>query len=70
MLQILLVTGPIYLLIALGYVSVRQGWVDKGGVRVLGRFVAMFCVPALLLRSLSRQPLGPVSYTHLRAHET
>jgi len=58
MLQILLVTGPIYLLIALGYVSVRQGWVDKGGVRVLGRFVAMFCVPALLLRSLSRQPLG------------
>ena len=36
MLQILLVTGPIYLLIALGYVSVRQGWVDKGGVRVLG----------------------------------
>lgn len=50
---LLQVTGPIYLLIGLGYVAARRGWISSDHGRVLGRFVAQFCVPALVLRTLS-----------------
>ncbi len=54
------VTTPIYLLVAVGFVSVRLGWMAPADMRVLGRFTAQFGVPALLFRSISRQPLGSV----------
>lgn len=57
---VLAVTTPIYLLIAVGFVSVRLGWMAPADMRVLGRFTAQFGVPALLFRSISRQPLGSV----------
>ena len=57
---VLAVTTPIYLLIAVGFVSVRLGWMAPPDMRVLGRFTAQFGVPALLFRSISRQPLGSV----------
>lgn len=58
MLSTLLITAPIYLLIALGFAAVRAGLVDKAGIQVLGRFVVMFCVPSLLLQALTQRPLG------------
>ncbi len=57
---VLAVTTPIYLLIAVGFASVRLGWMTSADMRVLGRFTAQFGVPALLFRAISRQPLGAV----------
>lgn len=60
MLKVLEVTGPIYLLILAGYGAVRLGWMKPPDLHVLGRFVARFCVPALLFRAVARQPLTAV----------
>lgn len=60
MLTILLITAPIYLLIALGFAAVRSGVFDKAAIRAMGRFVVLFCVPSLLLQSLTQHPLGEV----------
>lgn len=60
MLQILSITGPIYLIIAAGYIAVRYGLFSKDEARVLGRFVVNFCVPALVFRALSQRTLGEV----------
>lgn len=58
--NILSVTAPIYLLMAVGFAAVRLGWMSAADMRVLGRFVALFCVPALLFRAISRQSITEV----------
>ena len=60
MLQILSVTGPIYLIMAAGYMAVRWGFFTREEARVLGRFVVNFCVPALVFRALSQRTLREV----------
>lgn len=60
MLQILLITGPIYLIIAAGFIAVRRGFFSKDEARVLGRFLVNFCVPALVFRALSQRTLSEV----------
>ena len=60
MLNILTITGPIYLSIALGFAATRRGMFSKLDGQVLGRFVLNFALPAMLFNTLS-----PVSYTHL-----
>jgi malonate transporter len=60
MLAILTITGPIYLLILLGFASVRLGWFAKADMRVLGQFVVRIALPAMLFRVLSRQPVAQV----------
>ncbi len=58
--QILAITGPIYLLIALGYLAVRGGLFSKPDMRVLGKFVISFCLPALVFNALSQRSLGEI----------
>lgn len=60
MFQILAITAPIYLIIAAGFLSVRYGLFSKPDMRVLGRFVVNFCLPALIFNALSKRPLGEV----------
>lgn len=60
MFQILAITAPIYLIIAAGFLSVRYGLFSKPDMRVLGRFVINFCLPALIFNALSKRPLGEV----------
>ena len=60
MLRILEVTTPIYLLIALGFVAVRRGWMEIADMRSLGRFVARFGLPALIYRAISSQPIASI----------
>jgi malonate transporter len=60
MLTILNATAPIYLLIALGFFSVRQGWMTVPDIRSVGRFVARFGLPALLFRAIAAQPLETI----------
>lgn len=55
MLQILTITSPIYLIIALGYLVVRLGYFNKTEVRAMGRFIFMVAMPALLFNVLVDQ---------------
>ncbi len=60
MLQTLAVTGPIYLIIALGYVAVRFDVLSKPDMRVLGTFVVDFALPALIFTALTQHPIEDV----------
>lgn len=58
MLDILAITGPIYLCIALGYASVRWRVFTATDMRVLGKFVIQFALPALLFNALASRPIA------------
>jgi predicted permease len=58
MLTTLGVTGPIYLVIALGYFAVRSEVLSRLDMRVLGTFVIKFALPALVFTALSQRPVS------------
>lgn len=60
MLSILAVTAPIYLIMLGGYAAVRGGLFAAADMRVMGRLVIYFCLPALLFRTLAQQPLADI----------
>lgn len=60
MLDILAITGPIYLCIAGGYASVRWGLFGKADMKVFGKFVIDIALPALLFNALASRPLAEV----------
>lgn len=60
MLQTLAITGPIYLVIALGFLAGRAGTFSKLDMRVLGTYVVKFALPALVFTALSQRPVGEV----------
>jgi malonate transporter len=60
MLNILTITGPIYLSIALGFVATRRGLFSKVDGQVLGRFVLNFALPAMLFNTLSQRNFAEV----------
>jgi malonate transporter and related proteins len=59
-LHILSITFPIYLIVLLGWLAVRKGFFDKPDLRVLGRFVVQFALPALLFKALGSRPMHEV----------
>lgn len=60
MIEVLTITAPIYLLIGLGYAAGRARLFAVAELRVLGRFVLMFSLPALLFDAVSRRRLQEV----------
>jgi malonate transporter and related proteins len=60
MLDILAITGPIYLCIALGYLATRRGLFDRADMRVFGKFVINLALPALLFNALSQRSVGEI----------
>ena len=60
MLQTLAITGPIYLVIALGFLAGRFGIFSKPDMRVLGTFVAKIALPALVFTALSQRPVNEI----------
>ena len=58
MLDILAITGPIYLLIALGFAATQWGGFEKSDTRTLGKFVIQLALPALLFKALSQNKLS------------
>ena len=60
MFDILTITGPIYILILSGFIATRFGMFDTNDMRVLGKFVLNFALPALIFRALSQRPLEEV----------
>lgn len=60
MLGILSVTGVVFILIALGYISVRLSVLSEPDMGALGRFVISFALPALIFRAMSERDLGEI----------
>jgi malonate transporter len=60
MLNILSITGPIYLSIGVGYVATRQGFFSKTDGQVLGRFVLNFGLPAMLFNALAQRQFSDI----------
>ncbi len=62
MLDILAITGPIYLIIATGFLCTRWGLFSKADMRVFGKFVLNIALPALLFNALAQRPLREVMH--------
>lgn len=60
MLDTFAITGPIYLVMALGFAAGRLGVFSRADFRVLGSFVAKFALPALVFTALSQRPVGEI----------
>jgi len=60
MLDILSITGPIYLTIVLGFLTTRFGLFSPADMRVLGKFVINLALPALLFNALAQRPIAQV----------
>ena len=58
--DILGITGPIYLAIALGYLATRRGVFSKTDMPVFGKFTINIALPALLFNALSQRSVGEV----------
>lgn len=59
-LEILSITGPIYLAIALGFVTTRRGVFSKADMALFGKFTIQIALPALLFNALSQRSLGEI----------
>lgn len=55
MLDILAITGPIYITILIGYLTTRQGIFAKSDMRVFGKYVINLALSALLFNALSQR---------------
>lgn len=69
MLDILAITGPIFIVIAIGFAAVRYGLFAKADTRALGAFVINIALPAVLFKALSQRSFGEVlNLTYLAAY--
>lgn len=58
MIEVLTITFPIYLVIALGFAVVRSGLVGVDDIRAIGRVVISVFIPATLFVNVSRVPVA------------
>jgi predicted permease len=63
--NVLTVTTPIFLLIALGFFATRAEWISQSETRALGAFVLRFAMPALIFKALSSRPLAEIADARL-----
>lgn len=60
MLDILAITGPIYITIFIGYLATRQGIFAKPDMRVFGKYVFNLALPAMLFNAVSQRKIGEI----------
>jgi len=60
LLSVLALTGPIFLVIAAGYLTTRAGLFARSEMRVFGKYVINLALPALLFNALSQRRLAEV----------
>jgi hypothetical protein len=60
LLDVIAITGPIYLAIAIGHAATHAGLFAKADMQVLGKFVINVAPPALIFRALSTRPIAEV----------
>ncbi|MBD8532916.1 MULTISPECIES: AEC family transporter [unclassified Massilia] len=58
--DILAIISPIYIAILLGYAATRMGLFSKADMRVFGKFVMSFALPALIFNAVSQRPIAEV----------
>ena len=58
MLDILSITGTVFVVMAAGFLAVRVGPFSSAEMQTLGKFVVNFALPALILRAVSTQPIS------------
>lgn len=58
--DILGITGPIYLAIALGYIATRRGLFRQADMPLFGKFTIHMALPALLFNALSQRKVGEI----------
>lgn len=58
--DVLAITGPIYIVIAIGFLTTRWGLFARADMRVFGKFVIQLALPALLFNALSQRPVADV----------
>ncbi len=69
MLEILAITGPIYLTIITGYFVVRMDLFNKADMRVLGRFVLNLALPCMIFGAVANRDLQDILHpTYLFAY--
>lgn len=56
--NVLAITVPIYLCVAVGYCAVKRAWFAAVDMRVLGQFVLRLALPALLFNAIAQRPLA------------
>jgi malonate transporter len=59
-LDVLAITGPIYLVAAIGFLCTRAGLFERSDMRVFGKYVVNLALPALLFNALSQRSVGEV----------
>jgi hypothetical protein len=55
MIEILAITGPIYLAITLGYLTTRWGVFQQANMRVFGKFTLNLALPLVLSNALPQR---------------
>jgi len=65
--EILGITGPIYLVIAIGYVITQRGVFNRADMQVFGKFTLQLALPALLFNALSRRSVAEILNWHYLA---
>lgn len=60
MLEILAITGPIYLIVLAGYAATRSGLFARADMQVFGKFVFNLALPALIFNALSQRRIGEI----------
>ena len=67
--DILGITGPIYLAIALGYFLTQRGLFTRADMQVFGKFTIELALPALLFNALSRRSVAEIlNWQYLTAY--
>jgi len=59
-LAVLTITAPIFILIALGFISARIALLNPEQIRGMGSFVINFALPALVFKALADRSIGEV----------
>jgi predicted permease len=60
MLDILAITGPIYMVVLAGYAATRGGLFARSDMQVFGKFVFNLALPALIFNALAQRRIGDI----------
>ncbi|MTV41611.1 AEC family transporter [Duganella radicis] len=58
--DILAITGPIYLVVLAGYLATRMGLFARTDMQVFGKFVLNLALPALIFNALAQRRIGEI----------
>ncbi|MCP1199212.1 AEC family transporter [Notoacmeibacter sp. MSK16QG-6] len=60
MLDIISITGPVFIIIAVGFAATKSGLLNEADIRGVGRFVLVIALPALIFRAVAIRPMSEV----------